>query len=157
MNIEYRKLLPHESKIYRALRLESLEQFSYSFEVNYQEALNTEKLRMESDIENQIPGKFVLGAFAEQQLIGLCIFVKHDNHSGNIYQMYVKKSFQGQNIGSALLQSVIHEAYEKLNITEIFLDVAPNNQAASQLYKKNGFMEIENANDPSITVMKYTV
>ena len=157
MNIEYRKLLPHESKIYRTLRLESLEQFPDAFEVNYQEALNTKKLRMESDIENQISGKFVLGAFADDQLIGICVFVKNEDHSGTIYQMYVNKNFQGKNIGSELVQAVIHEAYEKFNITEIFLEVAPNNQSAYQLYKKNGFKEIENANDLSIIVMKYTV
>lgn len=161
MNIEYRKLLPHESKIYRALRLESLEQFPDAFEVNYQEALNTKKLRMESDIENQISGKFVLGAFADDQLIGICVFVKNEDHSGTIYQMYVNKNFQGKNIGSGLLQAVIREAREKLNVMEVYLEVARKNESAYYLYKKNGFHEVEYQNNKEeiskIIVMKYTV
>lgn len=37
MNIEYRKFLSHESKMYGTIRLESLELLSESFEANYQE------------------------------------------------------------------------------------------------------------------------
>ncbi|UHO36676.1 GNAT family N-acetyltransferase [Chryseobacterium capnotolerans] len=161
MNIEYRKLLPHESKIYRTLRLESLEQFPDAFEVNYQEALNIEKLRMETDIEKQTPEKWVLGAFADQKLIGLCVFVKNEDHSGTIYQMYVNKNFQGKNIGSGLLQAVIREAREKLNVVEVYLEVAHQNETAYHLYKKNGFHEVEHQNDKEeiskVIVMKYTV
>lgn len=161
MNIEYRKLLGHESKIYRAIRLESLEQFPDSFETSYLESLKTEKLRMEFDIENQTPEKMVFGAFADQKLIGLCAFVKNENNSGNIYQMYVNKNFQGKNIGSGLLQAVIHEAREKLNVMEIYLEVAHQNESAYHLYKKNGFKEISNEDDRNkileVIVMKYIV
>lgn len=45
MNIEYRNLSPHESSIYRAIRLESLEKFPASFGAQYQEALQLEKFR----------------------------------------------------------------------------------------------------------------
>lgn len=160
MNIIYRKLLSHESTLYRNIRLESLEQFPDSFETSYQEALNTKKLRMEIDIENQTPEKFVFGAFAEHTLIGLCTFVKNEDNSGNIYQMYVKKGFQGKSIGSGLVQSVIQEAKKKFTITEIALEVAPKNHSAYQLYKKNGFKEINDKNDTNtshIIVMKYIV
>ncbi|WP_347216555.1 GNAT family N-acetyltransferase [Chryseobacterium sp.] len=161
MNIEYRKLLSHESKIYRAIRLESLEQFPDSFEANYQESLQTEKLRMETEIENQTPEKFVVGAFVDQKLVGLCAFVKNEDHSGTIYQMYVNKNFQGKNIGSGLLQAVIREAKEKLNVMEVDLEVAHQNESAYYLYKKNGFYEVEDENSKNetskVTVMKYTV
>ncbi|REC60732.1 GNAT family N-acetyltransferase [Chryseobacterium pennae] len=160
MNIEYRKLLAHESKIYRDIRLESLEQFPDSFAASYQESLKTEKLSMEINIENQIPGKVAFGAFADQRLIGICIFVKNENNSASIYQMYVKKGFQGKNIGSGLVQAVIHEANEKFTVNEIYLEVAANNHSAYQLYKKNGFKDVSNENglnDTSEIVMKYTI
>ncbi|MDN3693740.1 GNAT family N-acetyltransferase [Chryseobacterium tructae] len=159
MDIEYRKLVPYESKMYRKIRLESLQQFPDSFETNYEEALNTEKLRMEIDIENQNPKKFVWGAFIAQKLIALCAFVIDDNNVGNIYQMYVKKDFQGENIGSGLIQSVIQEAKEKFNITEVFLEVAVKNHPAYYLYKKNGFEEADcERNETSeVIVMKYTL
>ncbi|WP_228425303.1 GNAT family N-acetyltransferase [Chryseobacterium jejuense] len=143
------------------IRLESLEEFPESFEATYKEALNTEKLRMETDIENQTPEKFVLGAFINQKLIGLCVFVKNVDHSGSIYQMYVNKNFQGKNIGTGLIKAVIHEAKEKLNVTEVYLEVAHNNESAYHLYKKNGFNEIEPQNSGNeiskVTIMKYTV
>ncbi|MGE8555374.1 MAG: GNAT family N-acetyltransferase [Chryseobacterium jejuense] len=161
MNIEYRKLLSHESSIYRTIRLESLEEFPESFEATYQEALNTEKLRMETDIENQTPEKFVLGAFINQKLVSLCVFVKNEERSGSIYQMYVNKNFQGKNIGTGLVQAVIHEAKEKLNVTEVYLEVAHNNESAYHLYKKNGFYDTEDENNKDkiskVIVMKYTV
>lgn len=157
MNIEYRKLLSHESKIYRTIRLESLEQFPESFEASYQEALNTEKLRMETDIENQTPEKFVVGAFSDQKLIGLCTFVKNEDHSGTIYQMYVNKNFQGKNIGSGLLQAVIREAKKQFNIVEIFLEVNSKNDSAYHLYKKNGFKETDDENNRNVITMKYPV
>jgi ribosomal protein S18 acetylase RimI-like enzyme len=156
MKIEYRRLLSHESAMYRAIRLESLEQFPDSFEADYQHALNTEKLRIEIDIENQTAEKMAFGAFADQQLIGLCVFVKNEDHSGNIYQMYVNKNFQGKNIGSGLLQATIHDAREKFNITEVYLEVAHKNESAYHLYKKYGFNEIENTLSQA-TVMKYTI
>lgn len=116
---------------------------------------------MEIDIETQTPEKFVIGAFADQKLIGLCAFVIDDNNVGNIYQMYIKKEFQGKNIGSSLLQSIIHEAKKRFNIDEILLEVATDNHSAHFLYQKNGFKEIchENeVNEPSkVILMKYSV
>ncbi len=159
LNIEYRKLVPYESKMYREIRLESLLQFPDSFETNYEEAVNTEKLRMEIDIENQNPKKSVWGAFADQKLVGLCAFVIDDNNMGNIYQMYVKKDFQGKNIGSELIQSAIQEGKEKFNIAEVSLEVASKNHSAYSLYKKNGFEETncESNETSEILVMKYTL
>lgn len=161
MNIEYRKLMSHESKIYRMVRLESLEQFPESFEVSYLESLNTEKLRMETDIENQTPEKFVFGAFENQKLIGMCAFVKNENNSGSIYQMYVNKNFQGKNVGSGLVQTVLNVAREKLGVTEIYLEVTHQNESAYHLYKKNGFKEVEDENSKDevikVTVMRYTI
>ena len=98
-SISYRKLLPEESKIYRAIRLESLEKFPESFGTSYQEALSIEKFRIENDIEEQTPERFVFGAFAQQKLVGICTFIKNENNTGSLYQMYIKKEFQGKNMG----------------------------------------------------------
>lgn len=155
MHIEYRTLLPEESKIYRAIRLESLEKFPESFGANYLEALKTEKFRIENDIENQSTERFVFGAFADQELIGICVFVKNENNTGNIYQMYVRKGFQGKNIGFGLIQAIIHEANSRFGKIEIILEVTPKNDRAYHLYKKMGFSEIVNENDENNIVMKY--
>lgn len=159
MTIIYRKFLPEESKAYRAIRLESLKEFPEAFGASYQDSLKTEKLRMEEDIEKQSQEKFVFGAFAGQELIGLCAFAKHEDHTGGIYQMYVNKEFQGKDIGLGLIQAVIHEANTLFNDIEIILEVTPNNEKACQFYKKIGFKEIlkETINQDSEgnIIMKY--
>ncbi|MDH6252994.1 ribosomal protein S18 acetylase RimI-like enzyme [Chryseobacterium sp. H1D6B] len=156
MEIEYRKLLPHESKMYRAVRLESLEKFPAAFGADYQESLKIEKFRLENDIENPVQERFVMGAFNDTVLAGICVFVKEENNSGSIYQMYVKENYQGRNIGLDLIQAVINEAENRFNGVEIFLEVKTDNVKAYQLYKKFGFQEviIDDENNINIT-MKY--
>lgn len=158
MNIQYRKLLPEESKIYRNVRLESLQQFPESFGVTYQEALKHEKLRMELDIENQTRERFVIGAFKDRRLIGICTFIKDDNEIGHIYQMYVAQSFQGNKIGAGLIDKTIKEASRQFENIDIYLEVKRNNLNARHLYKKIGFSEINgplSQSDDPVIVMKF--
>ncbi|RLJ32170.1 ribosomal protein S18 acetylase RimI-like enzyme [Chryseobacterium sp. 7] len=158
MNINYRKIFPEESKIYRTIRLESLEKFPESFGTHYQEALKIDKFRMENDIEQQTAERFVLGAFDNKKLIGICAFVKEKNTIGAIYQMYVKKEYQGQNIGLKLIEAVIDEAHQQFPGIEIHLEVTPGNEKAYKLYKKAGFEEIKNPSHEELNkfiMMKY--
>lgn len=144
MNIEYRNLSPHESSTYRAIRLESLEKFPAFFGAQYQEALQIEKFRLESDIENQTPDRFVIGAFDDQHLVGICVFVKEENATGSIYQMYVRENYQGKNIGAGLIQATINKARHRFSPVDIFLEVTPHNIKAYELYKKIGFEKVNN-------------
>ncbi|WP_309426745.1 GNAT family N-acetyltransferase [Chryseobacterium sp.] len=96
MNIKFRLIKSHESKKYRTIRLESLKNFPEAFETDYHEALNTKKLKIEYDIENQTPGRLVFGAFDHEELIGICLFVANGSKTGHIYQIYVRQSYQGQ-------------------------------------------------------------
>ncbi|WP_312389975.1 GNAT family N-acetyltransferase [Chryseobacterium sp.] len=159
MNIRYRKLLSEESKIYRNIRLESLQKFSESFGVSYEEAAKNEKLRIEFDIENQTKERFVVGAFHEKKLIGICTFIKDENDKGNIYQMYVQSAFQDNNIGACLIKKTIEETNKNFGVIDIFLEVKVTNLKAYHLYKKLGFVEInensESENNP-IILMKYS-
>jgi len=152
--MNYRKLLPEESKIYRAIRLESLEKFPEAFGANYQEALSIKKFRIESDIEEETPERFVYGAFAQNEIVGICTFVKNENNTGSIYQMYVKKEFQGKNIGQGLIEAVIAEACQNFNGIEIILEVTPGNDKAYNLYRKIGFQEVTSTSSEEIR-MKY--
>ncbi|MHC6199102.1 hypothetical protein [Elizabethkingia miricola] len=68
--IEYRNILPNESKAYRMIRLESLKAFPEAFSASYEESVKMEKLRLEEDIENQKPDRFVTGVFIDNELSG---------------------------------------------------------------------------------------
>ena len=110
MAINYRPLDRNESNIYRSIRLESLKEFPDAVSATYEETSGIEKLSMEYSIENGTPEKFVLGAFYNSKLIGISTFVKDENGIGNIYQMYIQKKYQGQNIGFGLLGNILKEA-----------------------------------------------
>ncbi|WP_426473928.1 GNAT family N-acetyltransferase [Chryseobacterium balustinum] len=155
MLIEYRSLLPDESKEYRRIRLESLKEFPEAFSATYQETLNVEKLTLENDIENQTANKFVHGVFAHHELIGICTFVKSDENIGNIYQMYVQKGFQGKNIGLNLVHETIKEATKRYHDLEIFLEVSVDNLQAKYFYLKAGFEQIQQIENSSDILMKY--
>jgi len=155
MLIEYRSLLPDESKEYRRIRLESLKEFPEAFSATYQETLNVEKLTLENDIENQTANKFVHGVFVHHKLIGICTFVKSDENIGNIYQMYVQKGFQGKNIGLNLVHETIKEAIKRYNDLEIFLEVSVDNLQAKHFYLKAGFEQIKQNENSSDILMKY--
>lgn len=154
MRIEYRNILPNESGAYRMIRLESLKEFPEAFSASYEESVKMEKLRLEEDIENQMPERFVTGVFIDNELSGICAFVNVGNNTGNILQMYVRKGFQGNNIGMELILTVIQEARCRFHNIEIELEVKPDNIKAFNLYKKAGFEEI--TNDSDIIVMRYT-
>ncbi|AZB29625.1 GNAT family N-acetyltransferase [Chryseobacterium balustinum] len=155
MLIEYRSLLPDESKEYRRIRLESLKEFPEAFSATYQETLNVEKLTLEDDIEKQTFNKFVHGVFVNRELIGICTFVKSDENIGNIYQMYVQKGFQGKNIGLNLVHSTIKEAAKRYHDLEIFLEVSVDNLQAKHFYLKAGFEQIRQNENSSDILMKY--
>ncbi|KAA0127792.1 GNAT family N-acetyltransferase [Chryseobacterium sp. SN22] len=158
MNVHYRKLLPEESKMYRTIRLESLQEFPNAFGVTYEEALKHERLRMELDIENQTRDRFVIGAFIDHQLIGICTFIKDENNTGYIYQMYVEKGYQGNKIGAGLMDKTIKEASHQFENIDIYLEVKRTNLYAYHLYKKIGFTEISEPSSPldnPVIIMKF--
>lgn len=156
MLIEYRSLLPDESQEYRRIRLESLKEFPEAFSATYQETLNGgEKLTLENDIEKQAFNKFVHGAFVNHELIGICTFVKSGENTGNIYQMYVRKGFQGKNIGLNLIREIVKEAIKRYHDVEIFLEVSANNLQAKHFYLKAGFEQIQQIENSGDILMKY--
>ncbi|ATN04799.1 GNAT family N-acetyltransferase [Chryseobacterium indologenes] len=155
-SLQYRHLLPTESKIYREIRLESLKTFPEAFGATYQEALETKKFRLENDIETQTTDRFVYGAFSGRHLIGICTFVKNKDHTGGIYQMYVKKEFQGKNVAYELIHSTIKEARKRCNNIVIFLEVTPDNERAYHFYKKTGFEEVMKKDSSTGILMQYS-
>lgn len=156
MEIQFRVLAPNESNAYRHIRLESLREFPDSFCATYQDAIKTEKLAMEFDIENQTVTKFVFGAFSNTKLIGICTLVKDDQGGGTLYQMYVQKGFQGKNLGLRLLEGTINEAKTRFGEIPILLEVSKTNLPAFTLYKKAGFVIDTSIENADFYVMKFT-
>lgn len=143
--IIYRKINPNEAKLYRKIRLECLKNYPNRFGSSYEQQKQKPKLGFENYIEKSHPEKFVVGAFYQNKIIGICGFHRHNDkrckHRGEIIQMYVKESNQGNGIGFNLLQKTIDEGFKINGLTQIELGVVTNVKAACRIYEKAGFKE----------------
>src|SRR4026208_759368 len=111
MSIIIRKLQPHESAIYREMRLACLKHAPEYFGSTYEEEVLNPKFMFETFIENSSPDHVMIGAFDEKQLIGIPGFNRMARqramHRSELVQVYVDSSYRGQNIGEKLIRSVL--------------------------------------------------
>ncbi|WP_456437151.1 GNAT family N-acetyltransferase [Psychroserpens sp.] len=143
MDIKIRKLLPNESNSYRVLRLECLKNYPKNFTSNYQDEKAKPKLLFQPYIETSDLNNFVIGAFQNNNLVGICGFNRHErtkvNHSGIIIQVYVNPEYQGNSIGLNIVKSTLDEAFKINGIEQIEIDVITVNKNAAKIYEKIGF------------------
>jgi len=143
MDLICKKIPPNDSHLYRALRLESLKYNPEAFETSYQESINTPQLHFEKIIKENSPNKFVMGAYIENQLVGLCAFVDYNNHgvmnTGTLIQMYVTPEFRGNNISHRLIDAVTQVALKTFHICNMLLEVKETNHSAVKTYNRAGF------------------
>ena len=144
-NIIYRKLKPEESNKYRSIRLESLQKYPNSFGSIYEEQKQKSKLSFEHFIEASNPDCLIIGAFQQEDLIGICGFYKHQDkrssHRGEIIQMYVQTEYQGKYVGYNLLKATVSIGFQFDGLEQIELEVMTDVKAANKVYEKVGFKE----------------
>lgn len=143
MDIIIRKLQPHESTIYREVRLACLKNVPQFFGSTYEEEVLNPKFFFETHIENDSPDHAMFGAFDREQLIGITGFNrmarKRASHRGELVQVYVEPGYRGQNIGEKLLRYVLDYGFTQEGIEQVQLSVITNNKTAIRLYEKLGF------------------
>jgi len=143
MPIVIRKLQPHESNIYREIRLACLKNASAYFGSTYEEEILNPKLKFETFIENDSSDHFIFGAFDAEKLIGITGFTrmnrKRDQHRGELVQVYLDANYRGQNIGEKLIRSVVEYTFTMDGLEQIQLSAVASNQSAIKLYEKVGF------------------
>lgn len=143
MAIIIRKLQPHESAVYREIRLSCLKTVPQYFGSTYEEEVLNPKLMFETLIENDSQDHVMFGAFDDQRLIGITGFNRmarqRANHRGEVVQVYVEPIYRGQNIGEKLLRRVLEYAFALEGIEQVQLSVIANNKMAIKLYEKLGF------------------
>lgn len=143
MSIIIRKLQPHESVVYRAVRLACLKNVPAYFGSTYEEEILNPKLMFETFIETDSTDHVMFGAFDDEQLIGITGFNRMARqramHRGEIVQVYVDSNYRGQNIGEKLIRRTLEYAFTRDGIEQVQLSVIANNQTAIKLYEKIGF------------------
>jgi ribosomal protein S18 acetylase RimI-like enzyme len=143
MGIIIRKLQPHESAIYREVRLACLKNAPEYFGSTYEEEVLNPKFFFETYIETASPDHVMFGAFDGERLIGITGFNRmarlRASHRGEVVQVYVDPNYRGQNIGEKLLRRVLEYGFTLDGIEQIQLSVIASNQTAIRLYEKLGF------------------
>ena len=141
--IKFRLLDSKDRESYRQIRLESLTNYPEFFGDTYEEEINATTLKFDKALKSSDGNSFLVGAFSEDILIGICGFIQDGrmktSHRGDIVQVYVDPSFSGQGIGSELLKITIAKAFENGLIDQILLSVVYINEKAINLYKKHCF------------------
>ncbi len=110
------------------------------------------------DLHSSFPTKdkedsFTLGAFIENELVGIVSFTRDGydreklRHKGVLFRMYVTKNFRGLGIAKKLIQELIDRAKKIKDIEQINLTVIANNVNAKVLYEKFGFQTFGSENN----------
>ena len=141
--IEIRPLTGDNARAWWDLRLEALERdpeaFSASLEDHRSLTLDDVRARICSDPVNN----FVLGAFAEGQLVGTAGFVRErgpkERHKGRVWGVYVKSELRGKKIGRLLMTTLIERAGKIEGLEQILIRVTTTQAAAKALYRSLGF------------------
>jgi RimJ/RimL family protein N-acetyltransferase len=143
MSIMIRKLKPHESAVYREVRLACLKNVPQYFGSTYEEEVLNPKFMFETFIESDSPDHVMFGAFDQGRLIGITGFNRMARqramHRGEIVQVYVDSDYRGQNLGEKLIRQALDYAFHLEGIEQVQLSVIAGNQTAMRLYEKLGF------------------
>jgi ribosomal protein S18 acetylase RimI-like enzyme len=100
----------------------------------------------ERAFEEQMDDRFVIGAFDNDKLIGICGFAPNISEKGQpqlsnagmIIQVYVKAEYRGRKIGLGLMNNTIEEALKMKGIDQIILGVKKGNTSAIRVYEQAG-------------------
>jgi ribosomal protein S18 acetylase RimI-like enzyme len=128
---------------FRRVRLLGLHESPTAFGASYAQE---EKLPLE-ELAKRLEGtadRWVIGAFSEQDLIGVIGFIREagdkSRHKGFIWGMYVVPAFRGKGIGRALFKEALSRIDALPGLRKVSLAVVTSNLQALRLYEKFGFV-----------------
>jgi ribosomal protein S18 acetylase RimI-like enzyme len=143
-----RPLGPTDAAAFRVLRLRGLRDHPEAFGRSHEEIDSVEAIaaRFRADVDSAFEFDFVLGAFADDLLVGVggCRrerLVKH-RHTAYIWGMYVAPEYRGTGLGRRLLVAAVARARTWTEVESLWLDVTTINTGARALYASCGFRTV---------------
>jgi ribosomal protein S18 acetylase RimI-like enzyme len=133
--MKIRLLTTEDYKVWKAIRLEALQNSPESFGSSYEEEIS-------SSVEDCSAQKNdIFGAFIEEKLVATTGFIilkmEKMKHRGVLFAIYVTPKHRGQGIASQLIETAINHA--KSRVIQLHLTCTTTNESALNLYQKHGF------------------
>ena len=141
--IQIRELKREDADAFRALRHERLELAPRAFAESIAEHDAIPLATIAARLAASSPDNFVMGAFAQGQLIGIAGFSRSPRiktrHKAVIWGVYVQPTWRNQGAARTLLQALLERAQSSAGLEQIHLTVASDQIAAKRLYTSLGF------------------
>lgn len=143
--IEYRLLTFEDKEKYRQIRLECLKNYPQNFGTLYEDEINSSSLKFDNIISENNGSDFLLGAFINEKLVGICGNIQEDRiktrHITEISHVYVSPDFAKKGIATNLLALTIEKAFSNNIVEQIILGVVKSNPQAIKIYQNAGFIQ----------------
>ncbi len=137
--ITIRRLGPDDAEIWRAIRLQALQNAPEAFGQTYEHAVAQPRDSFAETVRSANP---LMAAFAGDRAIGTAGLYTVEGpksaHRGMLWGMYVAPEFRGQRHGERLVEAVIGAVGP--HIRQVHLRVVTENVAAYKLYRRLGFV-----------------
>jgi ribosomal protein S18 acetylase RimI-like enzyme len=137
---EIRMLTATDAALFRAVRLEALQQSPEAYGSSFEQ----ESARPLSWFEERVSQSDIFGAFAAGELRGIVGFAMQESpkkrHKGLLWGMYVRPAARNSGLGQRLVEAVLrHAAARAVGLVD--LTVVSENRPALRLYENLGFVE----------------
>ena len=137
-----RELGPADAQEFQTLRFQALIECPLAFVSSYEEECNTPLSVVGEHLRNR-PGRCVLGAFLDSQLVGIVGLQREElkklSHKAFIWGMYVATVARRHGVGGELVTAAIARASRMQGVRQVNLGVNAVNAPAIRLYESLGF------------------